>query len=881
MVDRLQRKKELVQSRDSLLEEIGWDAFRNGHLPDEFGNLAQEFQEMEQLKSQIEDRIQPLGFEIERLVARQPPLEKQIKQLELKRKNEITPWVLELNETSAKLQAPPGEGPEAPDEAARQQLSARLQQINELLGQSKEQHQKQRGELKAELDLLEKKAERLRSEIQKLKDEEEQLDQRKTSLIRDLGYHFFRNRLEESHYTARYGQIELVNQEIMDLQHQTLVLTQEAQPLPKRPLKRVVLPILGLVMAALTLLLFQTRYNSLDLDASQVLSLLETKLQGEVFYLRGELLARHGAELTAVQGLPGLAGVELNAETLSEFLLARPAAGEPISHCALRFQQVAPDLKTMLPAESWHSQALPSGLKAWSDGVQTWMQLTDNHLLLLPQSEAATFTGNPLPEKSSAALALLAPLAGLGSEFPLMAGAKAFRLEGAAEKWLLRLEFQSQAADLDLRKDYLASRAQLPPGITAARFENTSLLLEGNQLPLQAMNSTARMNFLHQIRDSFASLPPAAPVQEPFPAVSSPAPLPPRGQSHLLAFAMNQGPALVAQTAIGQSMRDLCVDPLSKGIWLADGAAGLLRDIRFDGTAFFLFSSIDFKREGQPTLQPSALALHPKFPLLAVLDSPEPQGRQPQLALVERQRATILAQLELPKDVTGPACAIWNGEGTQLLVGLLSGPTPANTARAVLVYQLVEQTLHLSRFLELPLDGRGGVALSSLALHPRGLFGLNLAEGSLVRFDLNSSSLLPAERVFLFPAPKPSQRPVFHLHASLLAVDRTANFFLSGEFSDHLSRQMGKRLFQVDLDAEHPILAGEVELPGMVYAIARQPLRDDFWVTHQDARRISLLRFGSSGKLNQQSWLTLDPLAPQHIAFDPMGDHMFVTALRK
>jgi hypothetical protein len=881
MVDRLQRKKELVQSRDSLLEEIGWDAFRHGHLPDEFGNLAQEFQEMEQLKGQIEERIQPLGFEIERLVARQPPLEKQIKQLELKRKNEITPLVLELNEASAKLQATPGEGAEPLDEASRQQLSGRIQHINELLSQSKEQHQKQRGEWKAELDLLEKKAERLRSEIQKLKDEEEQLDQRKTSLIRDLGYHFFRNRLEESHYTARYGQIELVNQEIMDLQHQTLVLTQDAQPLPKRPLKRVVLPILGLVVAALAFLLFQTRYNSLDLDASQLLALLEPRLAGESFYLRGEMLTRHAAELASAQQLPGLAKESLSTENLSEFLLARPSAGEPPSHCALRFQRSAPDMKALLPTETWHSQALPSGLKAWSNGAQTWLQLAAGHLLLMPQSEAEAFAANPLPAKNPADFTLLAPLETLGSQYPLMAGARHLRMEGGAEKWMLRLDFAGEPLDLARRKQFLASRAQLPPAISAARFESTALLLEGTGLPLPGMDGSAQMNFLNQIRDSFASLPPASPDQPTFPEANPPAELPPRGPSHVLAFAMHEGPRLLAQAAIGLSIRDLCMDPLNKSIWLADGSAGVLRDIRFDGTAFFLFASIDFKREGQPTLQPSALALHPTRPLLAVLDSAEPQGRRPNLALVDRQQGSILAQLELPKDVTGATCATWSFDGSQLLVGLLSGPTPANTARAVLVYQLLEQSLQLSRFLELPLEGRAGAALSSLALHQRGLFGLNLAEGSLVRFDLNSSSLLPAERVFLFPAPKQAQRPIFHLHASLLAADRAENFFLAGEYSDLLSRQVGKRLFQVDLDADHPVLVGDVELPGMVYAMARQPLRDDFWVTHQDAHRLSLLRIDSTGSLLPQSWLAIDPLAPQHIAFDPMGDHMFVSALLK
>lgn len=142
MGDRLLRKKELLQRRDDILEQIGAEILNEGHIPAEFAHLPQEFHEMEHIKGQIEERIQPYAHDLERQVAQQPVLEKKLKQLDLRRKNEMSPLVLEFNELNAKLSAPRPEGSPPPLESETQATQARIQELTNRMTVSKAEHQK-------------------------------------------------------------------------------------------------------------------------------------------------------------------------------------------------------------------------------------------------------------------------------------------------------------------------------------------------------------------------------------------------------------------------------------------------------------------------------------------------------------------------------------------------------------------------------------------------------------------------------------------------------------------------------------------------------------------------------------------------------------------
>ena len=200
--DRVQRKKRLLQQRDEILESIGKDVYADGDLPAQFKNLAVDRREFDALIQQLESRIGPMAHDLENHVSRLPELERDLRELDLRRKNAIDPLKRDMDEFSGR-----------DDEAALTCLRNLQQQIQVL----KDEFSIQRKIVKNEIESNEKRAEALRSEIQKIKDEEEQLNQKWHKSLRDLGHFYYDQHHHENLFTTRYGQLDLLQQDFLKI----------------------------------------------------------------------------------------------------------------------------------------------------------------------------------------------------------------------------------------------------------------------------------------------------------------------------------------------------------------------------------------------------------------------------------------------------------------------------------------------------------------------------------------------------------------------------------------------------------------------------------------------------------------------------------------
>ncbi len=869
--ERVQRKKRLLQQRDEILESIGRDVYSGGAVPAEFDDLSTDRKAIDALVQQLEERVSPIAHELERLVAKQPELEQELRNLDLIKKNTLEPKKAEHDELATRTD----------DMAAanrRAQLEDEVKKIREEFGVK-------RKVLKNEMDGIERRAEGMRSEIQKIKDEEDQLIQKWDKRLRDLGYLYYSQQINESLYTTRFGQLDLLQQELTALRQVPEKSHDAGTDKKAAKWSKGALYFLGLAAVVVVVLLqFRTSFRHVPLPVDQLYDLAKKEGLPTIAFQQDakpeEVLLNHW--LADFSRAPGSAAFgQLDPSKVQSWFVARAQDGS-VRYLALKFQHTLPVFKRLVES-GWSAVPNNQGVQSLSNGAWTWISFGSNAFGLVPRAALESINLSNI-KASGMKWRIEIWNTPFSAAHPLINDFDRIRVEwqkdGTAS---FALASSTEISDLDQRVDFLTQShlKDLNVRITqdglqfnVAGFDLNKL--SGANATITEVEKLSSQYEQRQIRREVDSPLQGSVINQP--AIDLVAATP-KGTRQVIVAIQTSGDelSLLGSAQVGEHLTDIAV---LKGddLVLVDRSARTLIRSTFVGGGFHV-KAIDRMTEVDADMQPIRAIVAPDQKELLVLFEPTEKTRGA-IGLFDPVSLKVKHMLELPGDGQVPLCAVWDGD--LVFVGIRASQNSGSMTRSVLAYRSQSDKLMLSHLLDLPTPSLASVRVPALAISRarNEIVAFNTVETGLARFSLAGNVTRPTDQTPLTQLNmiNPSRRPLRHDDPGSLIISRNQHLAIVSDLTDFSTRDFGTKLFLIDLDAERPLVVGEHDLGGMIFSTARQPLSDTMYVTMSNDRSIARIKIGSDNLVFMDKYI-FERMSPQRLAFSQFGEIVFVTGL--
>ena len=867
--DFLNRKKELLKKRETLLVEIGLDILKSSQLPEGYQNLPKDHQRTAQMLGESQERLVVLEKKLAQYQADKSNFQKRSEELKKKEEAAVEPFLKRIKELEY-----PGEGQKAdPIEFAR---------TKQKLGEEKNRYVLLNLELKTKQKECEKQIRACQIELDETRSNLDILEETSRKRLRDLAYDYYQKNKKDSSYATTFGHYRLIQLELQEL---------NAQEKPSKGLDQIKnernklswLWVPSVIL--LTLLVFLFAKSEFSTKEIRFPSLAQNvpMLPGEVRMYFTSSQANSTLVQAATEAMKKAMGIEIldkEASSLdfSRILFSQTENGA-LTFLVLEFKTPRKNLENGFLAEGWTREKNAWSVEAFMKDDWVWYQLNPSQFLYYPKGKSLpTIHSN---EEKDLILLVHSHMPAYNYSYPIVAGYSEFHLEKSAISFQWTLKAETEPADLELRRNYLnilQERKVFPSGFHIA-FEGSSLKASGPASLLLDWKTfedcirwvsddlTGKTGFTDKKPvppELFLKTPQINPVSN--------------SETPILKFNL-QGNKLVqnGSARIPEEVTDLFVSGASGDLWLLNPLNRRISIYNILTGDFIFKKHIEFPDSFSPT----RMIHNVKTNHVVLFSDPKPPQR---FSLVDLEKEEWLSVTAAPAHIESILSADWSTDPQTLFMGVTTSGTRGQTGHGLLVYKFSNHTPKIGQLVDFPISQTSLAGISSLIFNEskKTLYALNIIQGMLQFFEVENGLIGPTNGVLLNQLTLLSlqSRPVFHSDPFQMALTRNQKGLVLLDFTDYSGKNFGEDCFLMDLESNPPIMLTSLQIGNSPKMVRGFPLSNYFAaIAGQTPQLILFHKKGS--ELQMDSTYQFEMLIPDRLAIDPLGETLFLACRTK
>ncbi|CAM2008841.1 hypothetical protein [Acanthopleuribacter pedis] len=884
MSDLFYEKKQLLEQRDELLQDIGLTMFMSGDLPEGFQKMPREFASMELLVRQLGDRYRVMKEERDRQHIDYTELINKTAKIEGGIKKKQAPLRHDLDEINIKIRFihdQQAQNKRINDEQL-DELEAQSGRLQADIAKLENEKNTELERLRAEIDPLERRLEKLDKGIRKVEEEELQLSLDGKKRLQDLGTHYYRQRRDEAFYGDKYEQLdELRDRLAVSKRQPDYQFGGNATQRRSEHHYWLYAMLLGVLLGVW---LFRTTYEHQEVSMAAIAGDYLRDEVADCFYGNLELAPIDlRDQIPDLQSLPGGHVFNENDQNrLSEFALGRDNS-EQLQFCGLRFREAPTRLSTRWAQAGWVYVSNEGGFLSMAKDDWLWLGLNDTTFLLMQKARLADFLATSF---GSSTLWYLrrAQFPPFGYNEPLLQGFGRYELRLQQDQFDMVLAPIDRQVELEQRAQRLKHlEAHQQGGTIQIRREENRLAFSGarNLLPEGAYRraDTLRDTLSRLTRHWAANTPKEAllaqAARHEIPALPPPRDVP--GSPTIQVFAHNpMGLSLRGEIAANHPITGMAFANQRACLLLTDAERGLLSEYHFNGHNLQRHRSRNLAQHPivQTPFHPSQLSLTPDEQFALVFEQQGRDRNRPKMMLVRMDDLEPVLVADFPEGVREGHCAAWDPGGTRLFLGVQGRVRRNGTALGALTYRREHDVLNLLRFIDVPAEKQSKTRVSALFFDDKhnSLLLLRKPSDELVRFHLDRKVNQNLEWILLDQNRRADDAPETLRRGHLLPTRDGAHAVTAVDTSDQSSV-----IHLIGLESETLRLEDQLPIDGVAGAMKAVPLRNQYWLALPSRKTLAAITV-SGRQLSYRTLVRFDHHRPHALVSDRWGDFVFVAS---
>lgn len=890
MLEKFYEKKQLLAQRDTILEEIGQDVFDAGDLPKGFEDLPNEFQGIDKLLHQLRDRYRVLKEDHDKVHYDHVALLNKAAKIEHQYNLELRPYKRQHDEVVLKeqyLKDQDESGKRNKPQADLDSLSVEVRRLDEIVEELEQKRKQKLEPIQSQIQPLEEKLRKYDHGLSQVEEEEEHLSSKRDKRLQDLGYYYHHNRIAKEQFGDQYSVLDDLREKLTDNRktHDWVDPLEETTE-ETRSIAWAAILVVG---ALLVIFFFRTEYERKQLPLSGFTSEYRPEAYSDTYrlYMETDTINTPAllSEVVALETLPGgsaFSGKQV--ADLQHYLMVREEGRQgEILLTGLVFKQAPSQVAVNLGKQGW--KYLPSS-KNWEligNDRWVWAILTEREFLLFRRKHlnyVETFT----PKADENRLRLHTDLPAFGNNYPILKGFDRLTFSIKGDQFQMHLTASQPLPNMAERSSRIQTLEAVNPdlGLTMA-LQDDLLNISGNTKAL-GLSSLADDNLASvavSLMDRFRlKVPTGAPESQ----------MQAELQNSGVPFGQRQGIQLIYPRSsglirgprfpIGNNITGLDYWPGDHSLIVADPGVGYIYKLKHIQQQMVVadvqkFEKTDFTRE-LASFTPTTLKVTPGNAYAVALDQSPKKDEPAKLVLLRLSDLEPTWVEELPEGVQSPLCVSWDANGQDLFIGVSGRKRRGSSSWAVLLYRRDGATLHLSRLIDLNIEGSDWLQVPSVAYQPSqdSLYFYQYPYNLVSRYRLDRDVRDPIERLRLKPQ-NMAATSWFYTDGRLLSLNRDQTMAVAIDYNQPL-REPGDPLLRLIATGDGPLeLIDSLDIESAPFSMARKPLTDVFWLTVPKARKLVQVRI-ENRTLVYDDELPLPGFVPHLVCSDRWGDTLFV-----
>ena len=725
-------------------------------------------------------------------------------------------------------------------------------------------------EVSLTLDPLRSRLLKLESGMRQVRQEAEHLSQNRQKKFRELAHHFYKEKLEQEQFGARFALLDHLRSELANNHKpphtENLAITRkEENGISWNWL-------LGLAVAIIFVgIHFRAQfYQQAGALASVSRGLHQKEISSLTLFADLTMIDRKklDTDWPDLASLPAGDALfnEISRKGIQQIAISRNADGL-LHYFGLKTRTAIANFGQRLVRRGWTRQPTILNFQAFTDEENIWLVLGPREYLLLPVREFSNFQDLEIAA-STKAFWLEEKIKPFDNNSPLLQGFDQLTVKVDQDRFAIELSGSLPISDQSQRKELL-ERLTENTDISGFEYQMDQNRLAINGLAQQfepdhfsgeklALYISELVNNLAQntIKPELEFETGQSEISQSYITVMTGA----RSSLHY-----------EGSFSAGITIGDLTWLDHNQILLATDEKARVLKKWKLrEGTLSYDDQLLFGKGSGRgldAPFNPSSIIVAPKSNLVAVLEKMPFFRRNPRIAVIDTEDLAVKWMIDLPDEVGQSLSGAWNQEGNTLVVGCGARRMRGKSSLAVLLYHFEDGEPRLFQLIDLPHDRLAPPKIPNLAWNTRldQLFLYQEPNQKLIRYalDRTSDAILETMPFGLRTVDKSDIQPQ-------LLLNRTGDrgLILGAGPSEAY-------LHLIAFDKTEMTLLDRFTPGFRPTAIQRITMTDRFWITGRDKGTVAIVRI-EGDKLELESQITLTNFQPGLLASDSSGDLLFL-----